>query len=685
MATPPLRDLLRRQRLHPLHHAHNRLALADFAGLRPLSNPPGTPRPAWRARSALVLLIGSQVLAVRRAAQPANARVHAYTDIQFDVLRGGFKQVFDLSVDDGGNVWGAGLGGILHRERDTWRVVAARGSIAEAIDVDAPGDGWALVGGQLWRYDGTAWAAVESPAGYVLDVALTESKVAWALAGKDGSTVLWRYDELGEWREAGVRLTAGYNTLDVVGDAVWLSGLPGIARCEGSDCSSFSVSAVNDMDMLDPDNGWAVGGDCGPGGARHRVILRYNAGEWRTLVDSEDAGLNTVTAVSRASAIAGGANGVVVRITEEGVNTPTTEPGPGARCVGGLGASTRHLKDRAVILGGFSDAGAAIVIAPDDGETAWVHGYGATRLAFRQPEEGWVIEDGELLGHASGSWVIQSAGEPPWNDVSVAGDGMAWAAGNAGRLAVNRAGEWREIDLAIQEVLLRVVPLPGETAFLLARGRVAQENRTLVFRTDSRSVDLLYEGNTDLPRDMAVAPDGAVWIVGRGFALEGRGTEWHRYATGTDLFAVTGTEKGVWAVASDAPYRWTGSAWEPDTRFTPELADEVRFLSLRGIHAHSAEDVWATGRDGSVLHFDGARWDFASRGLVRPGGWFSDNEWLLRDATTISDGSERVLLVAGDSATVMRHRYVPEANAAPSPTATPRNGRRVCLPRIDSS
>ncbi len=648
----------------------------------PLSAPAGTPKSGRIARSALALLIGSLVLGIGLGVEPEDAPADASTDIQFDVLRGGFKQVFDLSVDDEGNVWGAGLGGIFRLDRDTWRVVAARRSIVEAIDVDGPGDGWALVGGQLWRYDGTAWASGASPAGYILDVALTESDVAWALAGMDGATVLWRYDELGEWREAGARVTAGYNTLDVVGDAVWLAGLPGIARCEGSECIEIPVSGVNDIDMLDPDNGWAVGGDCGPGGARHRVIMRYNAGEWRTLVYSDDVGLNTVTAVDRTSAVAGGANGVVVRITENGVETLTAEPGPGARCVGGLGASTRHLEDRAVILGGFNDAGAAVVIAPDDGEASWFHGYGATRVAFRQPEEGWVVEDGRLLGYALGSWVIESAGEPSWNDVSVAADGMAWAAGDAGRLAVNRAGLWREIDLGIQDDLLRVAPMPGETAFMLGRGRGVQKYRTLVYRTDTRSAELLYEGDTDLPRDIAVAADGTVWVVGRGFAVQGRGADWHRYETGTDLFSVTAAENAVWAVASNTLYRWTDGGWEPDTRVTSELADELRFLSLRGIHAPSAQDVWATGRDGSVLHFDGALWDFASRGLLRPGGWFSYNEWMLRDATTISDGRERVLFVAGDSATVMRHRYVPEATAVPSTTPTPSKRRPVYLPRI---
>jgi len=186
------------------------IAVASVAVFNPLSAPAGTPKSGRIARSALALLIGSLVLGIGLAVQPEDAPADASTDIQFDVLRGGFKQVFDLSVDDEGNVWGAGLGGILRLDRDTWRVVAARRSIVEAIDVDGPGDGWALVGGQLWLYDGTAWASGESPAGYVLDVALTESDVAWALAGMDGATVLWRYDELGEWREVGARVTAGY-------------------------------------------------------------------------------------------------------------------------------------------------------------------------------------------------------------------------------------------------------------------------------------------------------------------------------------------------------------------------------------------------------------------------------------------------------------------------------------------
>ncbi len=91
------------------------------------------------------------------------------------------------------------------------------------------------------------------------------------------------------------------------------------------------------------------------------------------------------------------------------------------------------------------------------------------------------------------------------------------------------------------------------------------------------------------------------------------------------LFGIWGTDRqNLWAVGGDlnnedqggAVWKFNGTEWLPDGRVRDARPEGVP--TLYKIWGRSADDIYAVGRKGVALHFDGARWTTIPTGVTRP-------------------------------------------------------------------
>jgi hypothetical protein len=99
--------------------------------------------------------------------------------------------------------------------------------------------------------------------------------------------------------------------------------------------------------------------------------------------------------------------------------------------------------------------------------------------------------------------------------------------------------------------------------------------------------------------------DGDRWHVGGRLASGNLSAVW--MTSGSDGWAVSrrpwsygGQDSHLSGPAGDGLFRWDGRAW----RFFRDLPERVKALWASG-----ADDVWAVGEQGFVMHWDGARWN----------------------------------------------------------------------------
>jgi hypothetical protein len=99
--------------------------------------------------------------------------------------------------------------------------------------------------------------------------------------------------------------------------------------------------------------------------------------------------------------------------------------------------------------------------------------------------------------------------------------------------------------------------------------------------------------------------DGHYFAVGdQGAFAELEAGEWiSSYPSTHQLNAIWGgAPNDVWAVGQETVH-WDGSGWFA----VPDPAE----FELNGVWGSRANDVWAAGRTGTLLHFDGPRWNRA--------------------------------------------------------------------------
>jgi photosystem II stability/assembly factor-like uncharacterized protein len=246
-------------------------------------------------------------------------------------------------------------------------------------------------------------------------------------------------------------------------------------------------------------------------------------------------------------------------------------------------------------------------------------------VALTAPGDGYLVGDaGVVLRLQSGSFSREARGvtDVPLYGVAAAPDGVAYAVGRGGVvLRRDKAGTWTRERME-EPALLGVALAPDGTVFavgeqgqLLTRrgGLWQQEARPLTMRGDPARATL---------RAVAVLPDGTVVAAGdedtvvwrppgaAGFSVVS--AEPGSPISYTGLQALRGREgPELLASASGAAFVLRFAAG----RFTREPAP---LSQASAIFATSASDIYLSGRDGSVWHFDGYAWGREPVPLAEP-------------------------------------------------------------------
>ncbi len=417
-----------------------------------------------------------------------------------------------------------------------------------------PQDGWAagdypIVGGVMYRWDGTAWARYDIPDSSSLrQLAFTSPQSGWAV-GDEGAMLRW---DGSAWVNFPTGLEKDLAAVAMLSDSEgWAAGDEGLLlRWDG--VQWVETPAVTGLDlftleMISPSQGWAAG-EAG-------VILFWDGLAWR-VVNAPAVGMIRGASISPGS---GGQDGWAVTngslIYHWNGQDWQAQPGP-----------TRTLHTVAML-------------SPTDG---WVSGYqydqstrtpkfyrwdgvswlpvdmpgpdAVNALAFASPEDGWAVGwKGAIYRWDGSAWTAwERLGEDSLYGLALLASNDIWAAGAGGALLHWDGQQWRK------------APSPY-TAYQEAIG-FAGPGLGWAFGT--------YE---------SAAWDGSAWVVQPGLPAGVRAVDMVDVANG-------------WAAGySGRLYRWDGSSWQE--------AQSPTSNPLYALDMVSVNDGWAVGYHGVILRY----------------------------------------------------------------------------------
>ncbi len=252
------------------------------------------------------------------------------------LLDSSFYDVQMLSAND---VYAVGSNAIAHWDGASWTRVALPPNTLRGIAMTSPGEGWAVGdSGSIWHSSGGQWSAVSTGITRTLTaIAMDSPTHGWAVGG-DLSQVYSSIPALieytgGAWVDRSATLPANVGNLeDIVlapgGNEGWAVGhrlgnnerpvvhlLNGVWSLEPYEPPSF----LNSVDMLSPDDVWAVGSP----------TLRRTNGLWNQISLPTTSTPNGVSLVPGFGGWAVGPYGTILRYDLPAVGgTPTSTASP---------------------------------------------------------------------------------------------------------------------------------------------------------------------------------------------------------------------------------------------------------------------------------------------------------------------------------------------------------------------
>lgn len=426
---------------------------------------------------------------------------HATTDdSSWQFVRGGFKEVLDLSAITSDNIWGVGAPGIFHFDGTDWKLVYENSDYPYiiSIEMNSDGTGWAGTSSGFLNYKDYTWQpACNLNDTYITDIDLIDSYDGWAIApttidGNVGAKLLRLQDEC--WMITPYTIIGNYDNIAVVDhNNVWLVGSTGIAHFDGiSLLPVFSNPSIElrDISFSTSRSGWAVGGTCELGGRQRRTMLRYDGESWMTMIDQPgEAILQSVIALSPTSAIVGDHWGRVLLIKDDAVTIhESTVRNGGTRCLGGVEAMTLVKGDGdSVIMGGIGNLpfGGAYIMEFLDGKLIQRHGHRITSIDMAAEDRGWIVADGRILSYDGSRWtdtpIEPLLSDVFWNDITATTDG-GFAAGGKGVIARYDGAMWRHYKLSDSDTIYRIMKTANSTLWALGRRYVEERFETFVLR-----------------------------------------------------------------------------------------------------------------------------------------------------------------------------------------------------------
>ncbi|MGD8487348.1 MAG: hypothetical protein PVH07_11995 [Chloroflexota bacterium] len=379
---------------------------------------------------------------------------------------------------------------------DVWLVGAQR--------VTAVSEGKAEV---LLRFDGEGWEAIPGPEGWnpgdmgrYFDVGpdgalWVKTHETGGLARFDdrGWTTLTEPDGLQRWGDTGFSLT---DLISVAADgSLWLTGSPaepggGVTRYHGTTTSSYLVgSCINDLATAPDGRVWLGANDC-VGGPIHTYVIAPEA--------TEPPSVEEATVTDRATKTTDLLSGMVTEEVEPGVYRVVND----------------GVRDHSYPEGGWGVPVLEVDVLPDG--SVWLsHG---------------VVEPGDLYHLGEEPEFVDIAAGSLYREV--APDGTLWAIGDAvydPRGIFSFDGErWTERATATDDLSALAVG-PDGSVWVAADDADkhcpdieadACSGTTLLRLEDDGSLATIedwadvYDGDATWPQQLAVSPNGDLWLVG---------------------------------------------------------------------------------------------------------------------------------------------------------------------------
>lgn len=227
------------------------------------------------------------------------------------------------------------------------------------------------------------------------------------------------------------------------------------------------------------------------------------------------------------------------------------------------------------------------------------------------PKAIWAVgEAGTVVRYNGVVWVSENTlAAQPLLGVHGAPSGKIMAVGGAGVAVTRIDGEWIVKDTGAGVDLYAVHYLSEDEAWLVgADGAIVHvEGDTFTPLEESPTNRHLYA--------LALGPDGRLYASGLGVILALEGDEWRNVFASSDVdmravFALD--EQNVFAVGkSGTILRYDGKNWarEPIDEIPTGEGDSVPFTSgIFGVWASALDDLWAVSEAGTWLHSDGGSW-----------------------------------------------------------------------------
>ena len=509
-----------------------------------------------------------------------------------------FEDVVSLHAVSATSAFAINLIGDVYRWNGTAWALSVRGSTHNTQFLDVHGGSTNSVmavgtNGVIVRFDGSSWTPVRSGTSNQLNGVYFESASSGFAVGTNGTVLRWDGNAWGAtasgstqslaavWAMGGIAFAVGAN-----GEVLRYNGLQWARQTTSSTEPLLGVSGTTASNVI------AVG--------RFGTVLTFNGASWSEVTNTLASGdLYDVQSANGAYYVAGDDGLLQVsgsRLSR--VNTPYTprlfsvsSVSGGTIYVGGQRGSVQRLA---------SNVWTTVSLAPDLID-AWTT---AANNAWAVGEFGFIYRwDGS-------TWSRQSAPTTATlNAVWGASADDAFAAGVNGTMLRFNSGTWTAMSFPSTSSVYGLWGSSSTNVFAVtAAGEVVRWNGS-VWNVVATAGSALWAVHGSSANDIFVTGENGV-------ALHFNGSSWNSVTAST-----TGTLAGVWSSGSGAltvgvsasgsgsiAFSFGSGAWSQTSTGSSR--------ALTSVWGPNAADLYATGEQGTLLHFNGTSWAVMNSGTT---------------------------------------------------------------------